>query len=376
MKRILVISALALALLMGGLLLPGPAHLTRPVEATHRGDIECPAAPLPNQDGSISEGEYLENFFDPRTKTLAYFTCVQDTSRTMHVALVTPWDGWMELRFQATDEWNGTYNVVRVSMREGTPEALDGFQEGPEAPFVADFSLGGSDDVLNLAAREASESYLYEFSLPLFSSDAYDSRLTSNGSFRFQLVNAAGESALAESDPQFLQIGQFPAEGRWTSLEMSLPPGNEALEPSEILVALRDDHTRPLPLRPLDVFARTTFGFLELGTVQTNEQGLASVTYTPRGEGEYLIGVAFAGEKGYLASVDWMPLSVTAAPPPSSPFPRDLLPVPALIVAVVGGVWGTYAYTLYLLRQARDGRGGVREHETEEDGPRPRQRGG
>ncbi len=357
MRRGLVLSLFASALLLGLITLPGPADLAGPAQATHRGDIECPTSPLPEPDGSVSPGEYLENFFDPLTKTLIYFTCGLDAGRTMHTAVITPWAGWTELRFQAADEWNGQYNVVRVSMPEDTVEAVDGFLAGADSAFANDLTLGGTNDVLNVAAGRGSESYVYEFSFPLLSADSFDSRLRSNGSFSFQVAHASESFTVLESEPHFLQIGQFPAQGRWTSVEMSVPAGNEPLNDSEIVVTLRDDRSRPLAFRPLSVFAQTTFGFLDLGSVLTNEQGLASVTYMPRDEGEYLVGAAFAGEEGYLASVEWMPLVLTSAPPPTSLLPRDRLVIQTLIILVVGGVWITYGYSLLIVRQAVRGEG-------------------
>lgn len=351
MRRVLVASLLTMALLLGLLALPGPAELTGVVRATHRGDIECPTSPLPEADGVVSPGEYLENFFDPTTKTLVYFTCGLDATRTMHAALVTPWEGWTEFRFQADDDWNGEYNVVRISMPEDTVEVQDGFLSDADSSFVNDLALGGTFDVINVAAGRGSESYVYEFSFPLFSPDFYDSRLTANGSFSFQVAQASTNFTALASEPHFLQIGQFPAQGRWTAVEMSVPPGNEPLNASEIVVTLRDDRSLPLAFRPISVFAQTTFGFLDLGSVLTNEQGLASVSYTPRAAGEFLLGAAFGGEEGYLASVEWMPLVITSAPPSASFLPRDVLFVQMLIVLVVGGVWATYGYSLFIIRQ-------------------------
>jgi len=333
------------------LVLPGPTDLAPGAQATHEGDIMCPSTPVPVHDGFLQPGEYRESFFDPKTKVLLYFNCVQDANRTFHVGLATPWDEWTDLRFQATDVWNGDFNVVRVSMKGESAEALDGFMWGAGPNFAEDISVGGSHDIAGLVGRLSSDYYVYEFAFPLLSSDAYDSQLTINGSFYFQLAYATEMATFLESDAHFIQIGQVPSGSRWTSLDLSLPQGNVALEAAEILVGLRDDRFRPMAFMPISVFVRTTFGFLDLGTVLTNEDGLASVPYAPRDEGAYIVGAAFEGERGYLASASWRSLVLTPVPASPTLLPRDLLVIQTLIVLVVGSVWATYAYSLFIVWQ-------------------------
>jgi hypothetical protein len=330
------------------LLVPdGPVSLA---DATHDGDIVCPGGPDPEHDGALARGEYTESFFDPKTKILIYFTCLEDPDRTMHLGLVSPGDQWTEVRFQATDVWNGVFNVVRVAPTGPSGEAIDGFLDGAETGFVEDSSVGGTHDVEDLFSARRGDHYVHEFAIPLLSADPFDSQLTVNGSFAFQLVYRDG-AQVAESETRFLQIGQLPAEGQWTTLELSLPEGNEPAEPVEVIVTLRDNRSRPLAFRPISVFVQTAFGFLDLGNELTSEQGIASFEYAPLGGETYLIGAAFEGERGHLASVVWLQLVLTPATPDLSLFPRDVLIVQAVIVLVVGGIWASYVYSLVILRQ-------------------------
>ncbi|MEK6851869.1 MAG: hypothetical protein AABY30_04950, partial [Candidatus Thermoplasmatota archaeon] len=270
-----------------------------------------------------------------------------------HVALVTPWAHWTELRVQAVEAWNGDLNVIRTSM----DAVADGFANSTSTRFVDDLDLGGSYDVDNPVAKQVGDVYVYEFGLPLLSQDSYDCQLAGNGSFYFQLayVTVAGmdgqESALVESDPQIIRIGHGPREGLATSVELSLPPGNEAGEASEIIVGVRDETDAPLAARPVSVFARTAFGFLDLGTAYTNEQGVASVEYAPLGEGEFLIGAAFAGGPDLLASVSWLRL-VVGPDGASVASPQELRFIETVITLVLGGVWMTFGYSFYLVRTA------------------------
>lgn len=357
MKRLPVILGLVLLLLTGSAALPGPGNPLRDAQATHGGDIICPASEAPVHDAVVAPGEYLESYFDPGVKTLVYFGCTDDARRTMHVALIAPTDGWTEFRLQAHDDWNGDLNAVRVSLSDAEElQVLDAFIDGETGAFYDDATFSGTQDVFDAVGAHEGDFHIYEFAVPLFSSDFYDSRLVANGSFRFQLVHNFGESAVVASGFQFLQVGPPTSPGRWTEVEMSLPAGNEPREAAQVILSLRDEHGRPLAGFSLSVFVETAFGFLDLGPAITSDQGVASVEYAPRDEGVFLIGAAFAGEHGYLASVSWARLTLPAIAPGPNLLPTPYLGILALIVIVLGTVWGTYAYVLFIMGRSLHGR--------------------
>ena len=353
MTRTPAILALSAALLFAVLAVPGPLGPAPVARAHHSGELLCPEELEPIHDGVLHPGEYHENSFDARTKVLVSFGCVDDSARMMHVALVTPWAHWTELRVQAVEAWNGDMNVVRIS----GDAVEDGFVNSTSTRFVDDLDLGGSYDVDNPVSKRVGDVYVYEFGLPLLSQDSYDCQLAGNGSFYFQLayVTVEGmdgqESALVESDPQVIRFGHGPREGLATSVELSLPRGSEAGEASEIIVGVRDETDAPLAARPVSVFARTAFGFLDLGTAYTNEQGVASVEYAPLGEGEFLIGAAFAGGPDLLASVSWLRL-VVGPDGDSVALPQEPRFIETVIALVLGGVWVTFGYSFYIVRTA------------------------
>ncbi len=343
--------AILLSLLPLGVSL-GPVGPMPTAQATHQVDIYCPTTGEYVSDGVLEPSEYSESFFDSKTKILVYLGCLEDDAGTMRIALVSPWDEWTEVRFQASDQWDGSFNVVRVSMSGPMPIAMDGFLRTSDASFVPDQILGGTDDVLDLAATHHDDYHIFEFGVPLRSSDAYDSQISTGDSIYFQLAYASDTETFIESDPHSINLGTTRPPRRWTSVELSLPGGSAAKEVAEMLVSLRDEMSRPLSLRPVSVFASTAFGYLDMGIVYTNEQGVAVVNYTPRDEGVYLIGAAFPGEEGYLASVAWHHLVLAPPTAQLGLFLRGLLVIEALIALVVGGVWATYAYSFYVLRQS------------------------
>ncbi len=357
MRSVALVLGLAAALLLLVFLSPGPGP-AGVVRADHTGEVVCPEDPPPVHDGAIRPGEYSENFFDPTTKVIVYFDCMANMDRTMHVALVSPWSEWTELRIQAAEAWNGDMNVVRTTMSGQSAAVSDGFLNGTTAQYVDDVSAGGTNDVRDPVGNRSGDAIVYEFGLPLLSRDTYDCQLTGNGSFYFQLayVMTGGpmpqESSIVASDPHVIRIGTGTMSGSDTSVEISLPKGTPPGSPSEILVGLRNDTNRPLPSLPVSVFAQTAFGFLELGTAYTNEQGVAAVEYATLGAGEFLIGAAFAGGSNRLASVAWMRLVVPPAVGDASALPRGLLVLQSIIVIVLGGVWLTYGYAFFVVRSA------------------------
>ena len=83
---------------------------------------------------------------------------------------------------------------------------------------------------------------------------------------------------------------------------------------------------------------------LLLGKASTDNQGMATLTFVPRSEGELLIFADFAGDALYGASGDSKSLMIEAGP--QLYVEEAGIKVPGvnvfLLVAILGGVWGTY----------------------------------
>ncbi len=356
MKKSVAALGLVAFLLVSLAVLPGTLNPARRAQATHLGRVECPPESAPVHDGVLEPGEYSENLFDPKTKILVYFQCSEEANRTLHVAMVSPWEGWTEIRLQTIEAWTGDLNIVRTSWTGSAVKVVDGYSHGTDSSFVDDLALGGSYDVIEPAGKHIGDSYVYEIAVPLRSVDEYDSQLAAEGSFFFQLAYITleapgqGETSFMESDSYLIRLGASPIRGKWTSIDLSLPEGDGFEDASKILLSLRDEKFYPLPSRSVTVFARTSFGFLNLGTVTTNEQGIASIGHAPLVGGTYLIGASFPGGEGYLGSVAWERLSLAFQKPRPTMLPNDLAVLHMIIALVVGGVWATYAYSVAVVR--------------------------
>ncbi len=357
--RLAPVVVAALVLLGLALVVPNPWSPAPRARATHVGEVECGHSDDHHDEGAISPGEYGESYFDDATKVLIYFSC-DESPRTLHFGVVSPWTGWVGVLLQARDLWNGALNEVRVSYAHGLghPQAVDGYRQSASAPIALDASLGGSFDVLNLTAEATEVGRVYEFCVPLQSNDTYDNQLSSQGPFYFAIeYNASspdpGSEPTVTSEPLAIFLGGQQAAGTTTFLDLSMSPEVNILEDAAMLVSVRDAAGYPIPGLGIQVFVRTAFGFLTLGPVVTNDQGVAQVSYAARDNGSYFVGAAYPGGSGLLASVAWRLLTVLALDPGGDDGWGSVRPVEAIIAVVVASVWVSYAYAFFITWQAQ-----------------------
>ncbi len=130
-----------------------------------------------------------------------------------------------------------------------------------------------------------------------------------------------------------------------TRVEAAIPSNLVAGTPTALSATLRDTATNGTVGGAILSFSeRTTFGWLLLGNKTTDSQGEASVPYEPVANGTYTIVVSYEGNASYAPSNTTLALNVLAAStPPPPPIPADRVIV-FVIIAVVGGVWLTYAF--------------------------------
>jgi len=356
-SSVVLLAAAVVAVL---LFAPAPLAPTRGAVASHAGSAQCFLGGGPASDGVISPGEYGETFFDGVTKILANFHCDASPERLLHVGLVSPWSGWVGLLVQAAEPMDGYANEVRLAYapNEGGLRVQDAYRSIAEPTATADVLLGGRGDVLNVSTGSDGPARVFEFAIPLRSSDPYDSYLESEGPFYFAFEYSADlvdldSGATALSSTSFVVEG-VTLTGTWSAVEMAIVPPAAPPEAAQILLDLRDARGFPVPSAQLEVFVQTAFGFYEAGPVYTNEQGVASASFAPRDEGDYLIGAAYTGGYGLLASVAWQTLHVSSefAGNPDAASLVGLRPVESLIVVIILGVWATYGYAFFVTHQS------------------------
>ncbi len=308
-------------------------------------------------EGRILPGEYSESYFDETTKLLAYFSCSDTDGRTLQMAIVSPWEGWVGLLLQASETWNGDMNVVRVSYERGIgPRSYDGYFESASNTERMDVDWGGMTDVYDLTAESNDGVTVYEFAVPLTSDDIFDSHMTGDGFLYFQLaysgVDVDFKSEASGTSPlNMIQISTQYFPKVWSELQFLPLEGSHERTGTEVLFLLRNDRGFSVPNAMVHVFMKAAFGFAELGVVMTNSQGVARAVLEPRGTGTYLVGAAFEGGQGLLASVVWMTLVLedTGRALPIVDSGHIAL---SLVFLGVAGVWLVYAYALVLAHLA------------------------
>lgn len=149
--------------------------------------------------------------------------------------------------------------------------------------------------------------------------------------------------------------GPSPASTDPTAILAVTPSELVAGIPTTLVATLRDTATgNPVGNATLSFSERTTFGWLLLGNDTTNAEGEAGVAYEPVYNGTYTIDIAYAGDAGFAPTNTTLALTVLAAGSPPSPgFPAELIIV-LVVIAVVGGVWATYAFVAWEILGIRD----------------------
>lgn len=141
-----------------------------------------------------------------------------------------------------------------------------------------------------------------------------------------------------------------PASQGATRLQVLMPTSLTAGESTLVTAILEDANGTPIPQENVSFSRATLFGSLPLGTSPTNAEGEARVTYDASTAGNFTIVAAFPGDAAYGPSNT--SLAFTVAPTGSGPVPPLLPPdgtIIAVILAVVGGVWITYALVASLI---------------------------
>ncbi len=136
-----------------------------------------------------------------------------------------------------------------------------------------------------------------------------------------------------------------PAAADPTAIEATTPSALVAGVTTTLVVTVRDTATgTPVGGANLTFSEKTTFGWLVLGTVTANAQGEGGVQYEPASSGSYSIVVAYDGDASHAPANTTLSLTVLAASSPPPPFLTPDRVIVLVILAVVGGVWATYAF--------------------------------
>ena len=139
---------------------------------------ETPSQPIPTPepapvlavDGVIHPGEYAHEI-----DAAGFGVHWTNDMTVLQVGLLSPGAGYLAVGFDPENRMQGA-NYIVAYVDEGGLAIRDDYGTGP-VNHTADVELGGRNDVLSAAGREADGMTTVEFIIPLNSGDASDKRL-------------------------------------------------------------------------------------------------------------------------------------------------------------------------------------------------------
>jgi len=146
-----------------------PTHPSTP--ATAAAPVVRTSASLPSVDGTIKPGEYSGH-----TEIGDIEVNWSTDKGALRVGLVSPGTGWVAIGFDPTSMMDKA-NIILGAVVNGAVVARDDVGTGlfTHAP---DTSVGGQDNILAAAGREADGRTTFEFAIPLNSGDSADRPLS------------------------------------------------------------------------------------------------------------------------------------------------------------------------------------------------------
>jgi hypothetical protein len=307
-------------------------------------------------DGSISTNEYGGSFTEVVTNIDVYW---EHDSVNLKVALVSANTGWLSLGIG--DKMEGS-NMILGGV-DGTPYCVD-YVGTTGWEHSEDSANGGSDDIVEFDASEDATTTILEFIIPLDPSDTLDPDMAEGGTYDMFLGYHATSDGLQDYHTGHSSIfSVFLRPGlvtRATSIVLQAPTTVMYDTTFNVSATLKDANDANLPNKTVVFYRESNFGNVEIGAVNTSNNGVAILTV----DSEDLLGSHVFGARFYELIV--LNNSELVAYTSSSDTEvvlfeaEEELPVnPVLIVlfyavqglfwVALGGIWLFYAYNVIII---------------------------
>ncbi|MHA2275482.1 MAG: DOMON domain-containing protein, partial [Candidatus Kariarchaeaceae archaeon] len=254
-------------------------------------------------DGEIDFDEYLTSFIDPITSIIVFW---EHNSINLTVGLISPLTGWVSF---------GIVDVENVSRHNDMHESnmiIGGVSSG--STYTADLygitgyvhgndtENGGFDNILEASATENTSHTIFEFTIPLNSTDSLDPPMAENTTISIFVGNSANDLIVGGSHispgghSATIDVFLRPTaiETRGTSLTLQVSSEIHQGDKLSLDANLKDELENPLENRTIIFFLDTKFGILEISQVDTNISGDANTSFIhPTLSGNLSFGVKF-----------------------------------------------------------------------------------
>ncbi|MFV2014728.1 MAG: DOMON domain-containing protein, partial [Candidatus Heimdallarchaeota archaeon] len=227
-------------------------------------------------DGEISIFEYGRSFTDELTGIEVYW---EHNEINFTIGLISPGTGWVALGIGP--------NMAQSSMYMGGVENdekycydLDGLDDWRHED---DDATDGTNDILECAASENEEQTVFEFILPLNSSDELDRMLEPLGVYEMFLgyhatIDTQTEIHTAHSD--IFKVLVMPESDSYdTFLDLTTETEAEFNQTLYFEVSLTNENGTKLPNIPVLFYRQTQFGKVVFASTITDTKGKANASY-------------------------------------------------------------------------------------------------
>jgi len=130
-------------------------------------------------NGEIGNGEYMASLQDNNTGIQLFWS---NDSQDLYIGIITDSGGWVAVGFDPQSAMKGA-NIIFMALDGGTVLLRDDFGTSSFS-HDSDEKLGGSNDISESAGKKDGDKAVYEFIIPLDSSDEFDKVLSPGNSYK------------------------------------------------------------------------------------------------------------------------------------------------------------------------------------------------
>lgn len=250
-------------------------------------------------DGNIDNNEYQEYYNDATTGIITFW---EHNTVNLTIGFVSPSLGWVSLGIG--DVMNGS-NMIIGGFMAGSVYAVDlvglpGWSHGNDTDH------GGFDDILEAEATENTTHTIFEFIIPLNSSDPLDPVLQENGTSYMFIGNADSDDISPETYEGGHHGGLLSVLLRSNVIivetTIALTISSNLIDPFtenqrtilDLRATLTDTAQNPIEDMLIQFFIETQFGYLIFDTDSTDSLGKVNTSYThPSLTGNFTFGAKF-----------------------------------------------------------------------------------
>ncbi|MFW9929024.1 MAG: DOMON domain-containing protein [Candidatus Thorarchaeota archaeon] len=238
-------------------------------------------------DGLIGENEYTESYYDTRSFVTVYW---EHNNDNLTIAIDAPAKGWVA--FGIIKDSSVASSVRFFPQQVNVSIIMGGVLNGEayasdKANKVAytldnDTNLGGQDNILDYAATENSTNTIFEFIIPMNSTDTLDPVIQVNKTYTMFFGYSLDDDVTVKHEEHSPRLKVFirpPLEIYQTQMTIISPVSVVQGDLLKLQATLKDDQGNPIPNYDIEFYRSTQFGELIIDTIQSNSTGGAEMSY-------------------------------------------------------------------------------------------------